>query len=72
MGIIITVLIHLQIYNAGWLGYSDELIRSLCKKYLRAGFTAFKIKVGQDLENDIKRCKLVRDEIGWSNKLVSG
>lgn len=56
--------------QVGWLGYSDELIRSLCKKYLRAGFTAFKIKVGQDLENDIKRCKLVRDEIGWSNKLM--
>uniref|UniRef100_A0A2M4CVW5 Mitochondrial enolase superfamily member 1 n=1 Tax=Anopheles darlingi TaxID=43151 RepID=A0A2M4CVW5_ANODA len=54
----------------GWLGYSDETIRGLCKKYLAAGFTAFKIKVGQDLESDRKRCRLVRDEIGWDNLLM--
>lgn len=56
--------------QVGWLGYSDEQIRTLCQKYLQAGFTAFKIKVGQNLENDIKRCKLVREEIGWDNKLM--
>lgn len=57
--------------QVGWIGYSDDQIRSLCRKYLEAGFTAFKIKVGQDLENDRKRCRLVREEIGWENKLVS-
>ncbi|XP_058460475.1 mitochondrial enolase superfamily member 1-like [Malaya genurostris] len=56
--------------QVGWLGYSDEQIRTLCRKYLAAGFTAFKIKVGQNLENDFKRCKLVRQEIGWHNKLM--
>ncbi|XP_065082084.1 mitochondrial enolase superfamily member 1-like [Ochlerotatus camptorhynchus] len=56
--------------QVGWLGYSDEQIRSLCQKYIQAGFTAFKIKVGQNVENDIKRCKLVREEIGWDNKLM--
>ncbi|XP_035793558.1 mitochondrial enolase superfamily member 1-like [Anopheles albimanus] len=54
----------------GWLGYSDETIRGLCKKYLASGFTAFKIKVGQDLESDRKRCQLVREEIGWNNLLM--
>ena len=55
----------------GWLGYSDETIRALCRKYLAAGFKAFKMKVGQDLQNDIKRCQLVREEIGWDNQFVS-
>lgn len=54
----------------GWLGYSDSTIRQLCKEYLQKGFTAFKIKVGQNLQSDIKRCRLVRAEIGWKNKLV--
>ncbi|XP_058838718.1 mitochondrial enolase superfamily member 1-like [Topomyia yanbarensis] len=56
--------------QVGWLGYSDVQIQTLCRKYLEAGFTAFKIKVGQNLDNDIKRCKLVREEIGWNNKLM--
>ncbi|XP_055625030.1 mitochondrial enolase superfamily member 1-like isoform X2 [Toxorhynchites rutilus septentrionalis] len=56
--------------QVGWLGYSDDTIRALCRKYLQAGFTAFKIKVGQNLENDIKRCRLVREEIGWNNTLM--
>nr|XP_040227096.2 mitochondrial enolase superfamily member 1-like [Anopheles coluzzii] len=54
----------------GWLGYSDETIRALCRKYLAAGFKAFKMKVGQDLQNDIKRCQLVREEIGWDNQFM--
>lgn len=56
--------------QVGWIGYSDEKIRSLCKEYLGKGYTAFKIKVGQKLENDIKRCQLVRNEIGNKNYLM--
>lgn len=56
--------------QVGWLGYSDSTIRQLCQEYLKKGFTAFKIKVGQNLQSDIKRCRLVRAEIGWKNKLV--
>ena len=57
--------------QVGWMGYSDEKIRGLCKEYLAKGFDAFKLKVGQDLEGDRKRCKLIREEIGWDNRLVS-
>ena len=32
--------------SAGWLGYSDELIRDLCIKALGEGITQFKMKVG--------------------------
>lgn len=54
----------------GWMGYSDDRIRQLCQEYLAQGFDAFKLKVGRDLKSDQKRCKIVRDEIGWNNKLV--
>ena len=57
--------------QVGWLGYTDEGTRKLCRDYLAKGFTGFKVKVGQNLENDRRRCKLVREEIGWDNKLVS-
>uniref|UniRef100_A0A8D9E2D4 Mitochondrial enolase superfamily member 1 n=1 Tax=Cacopsylla melanoneura TaxID=428564 RepID=A0A8D9E2D4_9HEMI len=54
----------------GWIGYSDEKVIELCKKYLALGFTAFKIKVGINLEDDKRRCKLMRDMIGQENLLM--
>ncbi|XP_053972762.1 mitochondrial enolase superfamily member 1-like [Hylaeus volcanicus] len=56
--------------QVGWLGYSDEKVKSLCKKFLDLGFTSFKAKVGQNLKDDIKRCQLIRDMIGYENKLM--
>ncbi|CAD6201908.1 GSCOCG00002846001-RA-CDS [Cotesia congregata] len=56
--------------QVGWLGYSDEKVRSLCKKYLKDGYTSFKAKVGRDLEDDVRRCGLIREEIGPDNKLM--
>lgn len=52
------------------MGYSDQLIRQLCKEYLAQGFDAFKVKVGRDLDSDRSRCALIREEIGWDNKLM--
>lgn len=56
--------------QVGWLGYSDEKVKNLCKKFLNLGFTHFKTKVGQNLQDDIRRCQLIREEIGYSNKLM--
>lgn len=56
--------------QVGWLGYSNDKVRELCKKYLDLGFTHFKIKVGGNIKNDIDRCKLIRKEIGDVNKLM--
>ena len=56
--------------QVGWLGYSDQKVKDLCKKFLDLGFTSFKAKVGQDLNDDIKRCQLIRDMIGYENKLM--
>ncbi len=50
--------------SAGWLGYDDDKIRHLCRDGLARGWTHFKLKVGRDLQDDIRRCRIVREEIG--------
>ncbi|XP_076238299.1 mitochondrial enolase superfamily member 1 [Calliopsis andreniformis] len=56
--------------QVGWLGYSDQKVKDLCKKFLDLGFTSFKAKVGQNLEDDVRRCQVIRDIIGYENKLM--
>jgi L-fuconate dehydratase len=56
--------------STGWLGYSDDKIRALCREALAEGWRHFKIKVGRDLQDDIRRCGLVRAEIGPDNYLM--
>ncbi len=56
--------------SAGWLGYSDEKIRRLCRESIAEGFTHFKIKVGSHLADDIRRVSIVRDEIGPQHTLM--
>jgi len=52
------------ITSAGWMGYSDDRVRALCREARRAGWTRFKIKVGRDADENVRRAALVRDEIG--------
>ncbi len=49
---------------AGWLGYTDEKIVELCNNYISQGWNHFKIKVGLDLEADVRRLELIRKTIG--------
>jgi L-fuconate dehydratase len=56
--------------SVGWFGYSEEKIRRLCHEALADGWTHFKLKVGGDPEEDLRRGRIVRDEIGWTNKLM--
>eukprot|EP01133_Synstelium_polycarpum_P012842 gene12842-15077_t len=56
--------------SAGWLGYSDEKIKRLCKEAIADGYTHIKIKVGQDIEDDIRRCQLIREQIGPDRKMM--
>ena len=56
--------------SAGWLGYPDEKIRSLCREAVEAGWAHVKIKVGADLEDDARRARIVREEIGPNRKLM--
>ena len=56
--------------SAGWLGYDDAKIRRLCREGLANGWTHFKMKVGGDLQDDIRRLTIVREEIGPDRKLM--
>lgn len=50
--------------SAGWLGYSDEKLRGLCREARESGFTHTKFKVGRDLQDDIRRLTIAREELG--------
>ncbi|HEY2984035.1 MAG TPA: enolase C-terminal domain-like protein [Jatrophihabitantaceae bacterium] len=50
--------------SAGWLGYSDEKVARLVSEALAEGFGHLKVKVGSDIENDVRRSKMVRDLAG--------
>jgi len=56
--------------SAGWLGYDDDKLRALCREGIAAGWSCFKIKVGRDLEDDIRRCRIIRKEIGPKRRLM--
>lgn len=55
---------------AGWLGYSEEKIVKLSNKFMSEGFSAFKLKVGSDVDDDIRRCRIMRNTIGWDRMMM--
>jgi L-fuconate dehydratase len=55
--------------SAGWLGYPEETLPARAREAVAAGFTHLKLKVGGDVEADLRRAMLVRDAIGSSLKL---
>jgi L-fuconate dehydratase len=56
--------------SAGWLGYDDEKLRRLCQEAIDAGFNHVKMKVGRDLDDDIRRLRIARDVIGPDRYLM--
>jgi L-fuconate dehydratase len=56
--------------SAGWLGYPDDKIRRLCREGVANGWSHFKIKVGRDMKDDIRRAAIVREEIGPDRRLM--
>jgi L-fuconate dehydratase len=56
--------------SAGWFGYSEEKIRRLCQEGLADGWTHFKLKVGGDAEDDLRRARIMRDAIGPNNRMM--
>jgi L-fuconate dehydratase len=54
----------------GWLGYDDDKVRRLCHEALAQGWESFKIKVGRDVQEDIRRCGIVREIIGPDRRLM--
>jgi L-fuconate dehydratase len=56
--------------SAGWLGYSDDQLRALCREGVAQGWTYFKLKVGRDLAEDRRRARIIREEIGPDRTLM--
>ncbi|WP_422368611.1 enolase C-terminal domain-like protein [Pelagibius sp.] len=56
--------------SAGWLGYSDDKMRELARAAIAQGWSHFKMKVGADIEDDLRRAALLREEIGPDRKLM--
>ncbi len=56
--------------STGWLGYSDEKVRHLCREAVAAGWTHFKMKVGVNLADDLHRARIMREEIGPERTLM--
>jgi L-fuconate dehydratase len=56
--------------SVGWLGYSDQKIRALCREALDEGWTHFKVKVGGRPQDDLRRVSAVRAAIGPDHKLM--
>ncbi len=56
--------------SAGWLGYSDDKLRRLLQEAVDDGYQHFKLKVGADLNDDIRRLRIAREVIGWDAKLM--
>jgi len=50
--------------SAGWIGYTDPQLVELAVKAVKEGFQTIKLKVGLDLGEDIRRCRLAREAIG--------
>jgi L-fuconate dehydratase len=48
----------------GWLGYDDAKLDRLCREAVAEGFRQIKLKVGADLEADLRRMALAREAVG--------
>jgi L-fuconate dehydratase len=50
--------------SPGWLGYDDEKLASLASRAVDDGFSQIKLKVGENLEDDVRRLGIARDTVG--------
>ena len=50
--------------SVGWLGYPDEKVRALTRAARADGWRAVKMKVGGELDDDVRRARIIREEIG--------
>ncbi|MGW0790763.1 L-fuconate dehydratase [Streptomyces sp. NPDC002911] len=50
--------------SPGWLGYDDDKLVRLAEEAVADGFTQIKLKVGADLDDDVRRLALAREAVG--------
>lgn len=61
--------LHVEGYPAystspGWLGYDDAKLARLCEQAVSEGFDLIKLKVGGDVEDDVRRLAVAREAVG--------
>jgi L-fuconate dehydratase len=56
--------------SPGWLGYDDQELRRRCREAVQAGFGHVKLKVGADLEDDLRRLRIAREALGPDRGLM--
>jgi L-galactonate dehydratase len=52
--------------SAGWLGYSDEKVKTLLRETVKEGFKYFKMKVGSNIDDDRRKLSIARSVIGYN------
>ncbi|MDT0531472.1 enolase C-terminal domain-like protein [Micromonospora sp. DSM 115977] len=50
--------------SVGWLGYPDDKVRALTRQAYAQGWRAMKMKVGGLPADDLRRARIIREEIG--------
>lgn len=50
--------------SPGWLGHDDDALSRLAETAVREGFGQVKLKVGANLDEDLRRLKAARDAVG--------
>src|SRR6187431_2127897 len=48
----------------GWLGYDDAKLERLSREAVADGFTLIKLKVGSNVEDDVRRLAIARNAVG--------
>ncbi|OXY89358.1 L-fuconate dehydratase [Streptomyces diastatochromogenes] len=56
--------------SPGWLGYDDDKLTRLAAQAVADGFRQIKLKVGADLADDVRRCRVARAVVGPDVRLA--
>ncbi|GLX99042.1 enolase C-terminal domain-like protein [Herbidospora sp. NBRC 101105] len=56
--------------SPGWLGYDDGKLRRLVREAVADGWTHVKLKVGADLDDDLRRLAIAREELGNRHLMI--
>ncbi len=56
--------------SPGWLGYDDGKLRRLVAEAVADGWTHVKLKVGGDVDDDLRRLAIAREELGHRHLMI--
>jgi L-fuconate dehydratase len=59
-----------RLLERGWLGYDDDKLTRLAARAVADGFRQIKLKVGADLDDDVRRCRVARSVVGPGIRLA--